>query len=98
VVSEQGQHEVQLGVHPTLLQPGGIHAQQAHGAHHRHHHAGGCDDVGQAPLHQGVLVFKGLAQGWLQLGGLAVINEQAHQVEEPSEPHHHPHDVQGLEP
>jgi hypothetical protein len=45
-----------------------------HGADHGHHHPGSGDDVGQAPLHQGVLVFEGLAQGGLQLGRLSVVD------------------------
>ena len=78
MIGQQGRHESQLGVHPALLQPGGIHAQQASRTHHCDHHAGGGDDVGQTAFHQAVLGLESRPQGFLQLLSLAVIDEQPH--------------------
>ena len=98
MVGQQRRHEGQLGVHPALVKPGGVHAEQAHRHRHRHRHAGGGDDIGQAPLHHRILSLEGRPDWGLQFSCLAVVDEQAYQIKESGEPHHHAYDVEGLEP
>ena len=98
VVSQQGRHKTELGVHPALLKPGGLGQQQPDGHRYRHSHSRRGDDVGEPFLHQGVLIAERLLQFRRQFLRFNVIDEQAHQIEEARKPHHDPNDVQGLEP
>ena len=98
VVGQQQGHEGQLHMQPALVQPTGIGGQQADGHGHRHHHAGGGDDVGQPLLHQRVLGLEHRLGIGAEGVRLHVVDEETHQIEQPGKPHHHPDDVEGLEP
>ena len=98
MISQQSCHKGKLGVHPALLKPGRLGNQQTNRHRNRNHHPRGRDDVGEALLHQAVLLLEGHAQFWFQLFSFNVIDEQPHQIEEACKPNHNTNDVECFEP